>query len=163
MLCQILKESPGLRCLELSYHNGSWGPSWLEQICTKYHQLGCIPLGLETVVLGRGVYLRLPEEAFSPVTGIDGSAKAPYLSLLTDPARVREMRITANKGTAWATFDTSFFSNMDRFFLFSYSRFERSILRFFAMPKGRDFLCQVHLHVEGSLFKRRSYFGGNFH
>lgn len=163
MLCEILKESPGLRYLELSYHSGSWERSRLEQVCTKYHQLGGIPLGLEIVVLGRGLYLRLPEEAFSPVTGIDGSAKASYLSLLTDPARVREMRITATKGIAWATFDTSFFPNMDRLFLFSYARFERSVLRFFAMPKGRDFLRQVHLHVDGGLFKRHSYLGGRFY
>lgn len=83
--------------------------------------------------------------------------RSSYLSLLTDLGYVMEMNIIASRGIAWGTFDTSFFPNMGRLFLFSYARFERSALGFFAMLKGRDFLRQVRLHVDGGLFKRVSF------
>lgn len=152
-LCQILVDSPELRYLKLSYLNGAEHQWTLEEICKQYKQLGGAPLKLEVVLLGWGINLKLP------ATGGAGSAQADYLSLLTDPDCVRDMRIVAGSQTAWETFDSSFFPNMNRFKLSASTRFELAVRNFFAMPKTRNFLRQVHFHVQGSLFKKYGFRG----
>lgn len=80
----------------------------------------------EGLTLGQGVYLRLPEQ----VTGVGASTQASYLALLTNPTFAQEMRIIATRNTAWDTFDSTFFPNMDRFRL-NASRRDEFMLRSF--------------------------------
>lgn len=157
MLCQVLLNSPGLRYLNLSYLNGAENQWALEHICKKYNQLGGAPLRLEVVILGRGVNLKLPTTAGSVF------AQASYLCFLTDPNFVQEMRIIAGRQTAWNTFDSSFFPNMNRFGLSASTHFEHTVRNFFALPKTRDFLRRVHFRVGGALFKNYYEFRGMFH
>lgn len=156
-LCRILVNSPELRYLKLSYLDGTVNQWTLEEICKQYNQLGGAPLKLEVVVLGFGVNLKLP------ANGGDGSAQAGYLSLLTDPDCVRDMSIIAGRQTAWETFESSFFPNMNRFNLYASTRFELTLRNFFAMPKTRDFLRRVHLQVDGTLFWTHFDFRGMYH
>lgn len=162
-LCLILKESPELRYLKLSYLNGAEHQWRLEAICKQYSQLGGIPLKLEIMILGGGVNLKLPERALSSIPGGDPSAQAFYLALLTDPTCLQEMKIIATGATALGTFDSSFFPNLNLFRLRASIRHEQTIRNFFAKPKTRDFLRQVHFQVGGSLFRNYRNFKGMFH
>lgn len=156
MLCRILKESPALRYLKLSYLNGAENQWGLEEICKQYSQLGGAPLQLEIVILGPGIYLKLPEQ----VNGVGASSQASYLTLLTDPTCIQEMGIIATRDTAWDTFDSAFFPNMDRFYLHASRRSEAMVNNFFAMRKARNFLRQVHFEIDGSLFRKYQEFNG---
>lgn len=157
-LCRILKESPELRYLKLSYLNGARHRWKLEEICKQYSQLGGTPLKLEIMILGWGVNLELPDQV-----GIHPSAPAVYLALLTDPTCVQEMRINATRNTALGTFDLSFFPNMNRLGLRATTRYKQMVRNFFAMRKTRDFLRQVHLQVDGALFRIYTDVNGMFH
>lgn len=155
-LCRILKDSPALRYLELSYLNGASHQWALEEFCKQYNQLGGAPLKLEVVILGRGVNLKLP------TTAVDVFAQASYLSLLTDPTFVQEIGIIAGRQTAWKTFNSAFFPNIKRFRLSASTRSEPWVRNFFAMRSARNFLRQVHLQVDGTLFSKFP-FRGMFH
>ena len=165
LLCQILKESPGIRYLELSYLNGLEHQWSLEEICKRYQQLGGAPVELEVLILGRGVDLRLPAQVLSAAaaSGMGRSAKAFYLSLLTDPACVREMRITAANNLAWSTFDASFFPNMEDLYLSAPVQFRAHVLYFLLAHETRDLLRQVHFHIDGSFFWNYANFKGMLH
>lgn len=159
MLCGILKESPELRYLKLSYLDGEENQWRLEEICKQYSQLGGAPLQLEMLMLGPGVYLKLPVQA----TGTGASAQASYLALLTDPACIQEMRIIATRETAWDTFDSAFFPRMNRFRLSASRRNEVAPSNFLAKRKTRDFLSQLHLEVDGDVFRSFRNFRGTCH
>lgn len=159
MLCGILKESPALRYLKLSYLHGEENQWSLEEICKQYSQLGGAPLQLEILMLRKGVYLKLPEQ----VNGLGASAQASYLALLTDPTYIQEMGIIATRDTAWDTFDSAFFPSMNRFRLSASIRNEDVVGNFLKMCKARDFLSQVHLEVDGALFRNFENFRGTSH
>lgn len=163
LLCQILKASPGLRYLELSYLNGTEHQWALEEICKRYKQLGGAPLELEVLILGQGVDLRLPARVLSSATGIDRSAKASYLSLLTDPAFLREIRITSANELAWATFDASFFPKMEELYLCVPVELRLPFYYFLMTQEIPDFLRQVHFHVDGTYFETYDNFEGMLH
>lgn len=84
----------------------------------------------KVLTLGPRIYLKLPEQ----VTGAGASTQASYLALLTDPTYAQEMGIIATRNTAWDTFDSTFFPNMDRFSLNASRRDEFMLCSFLFRP-----------------------------
>lgn len=158
VLCHILKHSTGLLHVELSYLNGVQNRWSLERISMGYNQLGGVPLPLETLILGQGVELRRP--VLSHAIGANGSIQAGYLALLVDLTRLQELRFTATPRTAWGSFDSAFFPSMNQLHLHASIRYGNHVDAFFAIPKCRDFLRQVHLCVGGTFFQHYDHFKG---
>ncbi|KAK2613946.1 hypothetical protein N8I77_000812 [Diaporthe amygdali] len=149
-----IDESPELRCLNLSYLHTTSHTWKLERICKLYRQLGGIPLNLEILILGEGVYLDLPEQELSSDTGMDLLSSASYLSFLINPACIQEMGVIVTSTLALGTFDSSFLPNIKEFRLSS-SDLEpdlQSMDNFFERVNARDFFSRVHLHVDGWYF-----------
>ncbi|KAL1879863.1 hypothetical protein Daus18300_001702 [Diaporthe australafricana] len=151
-LCQILKASPSLKYLELSYSKASehqWG---LQSICEKYEKLGGQPLALDVLILGKGVVLKLPTQ--NPSSNEDVDVQASYLALLANPTRLKEISIVAAQGLAWDTFDPSFLPEVTDFHLIASMNSGGGawVKTFFSKAGARSFLAQVHLHVEGDVF-----------